>query len=77
MNTLRLYKPIILAEFCNRVLTSYGCSIKDLADVLIECGYSDCEILETGEKTNLFDFRSDSGFGPFESKSLIVPKHTP
>jgi FkbM family methyltransferase len=71
-NTLRLHKPIVLAEFCDRVLRPYDSSVKDLANAFIDCGYSRCEILETGEKMSLQSFAAERRASDMLSRNLLL-----
>ena len=72
LNTLRLHKPIVLAEFCDRVLRPYNSSVKDLANAFIDCGYSRCEILETGEKMSLHSFAAERRASDMLSRNLLL-----
>jgi len=72
LNTLRLNKPIVLAEFCDRVLRPYNSSVADLANAFIECGYSRCKILETGEETSLHSFAAERRASDMSSRNLLL-----
>lgn len=56
--TLKRCRPVVMAEFCNRVLKPYGSSAPDLAKAFMDCGYSRRRVLETGEDTTLEAFVS-------------------
>jgi FkbM family methyltransferase len=74
MNTLRAFRPIVLAEFCDRVLRPYNSSVTELARSFIECGYSQCTILETNETTSLEAFvREQRAFDLSSRNLLLVP----
>jgi FkbM family methyltransferase len=72
MNTLRANKPIVMAEFCDRVLKPHNSSVPELASAFIECGYSRCTILETGEEKTLQDFATDCRLFDMLSRNLLL-----
>jgi FkbM family methyltransferase len=72
MNTLRAHKPVVLAEFCDRVLQTYNSSVADLARAFIECGYSRCKILETNEDTSLEAFATEQRASDRSSRNLLL-----
>jgi FkbM family methyltransferase len=50
---IKKYKPIIMAEICNRVLKEHGVDIIRYLNLYLEYGYSTCELLETNEVISL------------------------
>ncbi len=48
-SVLKNYKPIVMAEICNRVLRERGVDAASYLELYLEYGYSTCELLETNE----------------------------
>ncbi len=55
-NTLRRFRPVVMAEFCNRELLRYGSSIEALAAAFDDAGYTECEVIGLGEQMSLAAF---------------------
>ncbi|MBU1662188.1 MAG: FkbM family methyltransferase [Chloroflexi bacterium] len=54
------YKPVVLAEICNRVLKERGKDVTSYLKLYLEYGYSFCELLETTEVVALEELIKDS-----------------
>lgn len=50
-NVLMTYKPLILCEFCDRVLREKSNTLKDYLDAYISLGYDSCVLLDPVEMT--------------------------
>jgi FkbM family methyltransferase len=57
--SLRRHRPTVMAEFCDRVLKQYGSSVHELALAFLDCGYDECEVLNTNERTTLKKFTTE------------------
>lgn len=53
LETLKRHKPVVLAEFCERVLKPYGTSAQELGDLFLSCGYANAIDLGTGMTADL------------------------
>ena len=70
--TLLRYRPIVMAEFCDRVLRPHGSSVLKLAQAFLECGYDNCVVLDTGEETTLTRFAAESRATDMSSWNLLL-----
>jgi FkbM family methyltransferase len=50
---LKKYKPIVMAEICNRVLKERDVDVTSYLNLYLEYGYSTCELLESEESLSL------------------------
>ncbi len=56
---LNEYKPIVMAEICNRVLKERGHDVASYLDLYLKCGYTTCELLEDKEVLSLEELIKD------------------
>lgn len=56
---LKKYKPIVMAELCNRVLKERGVNVEMYLKLYLEYGYSTCQLLEANETVSLEELIKD------------------
>jgi FkbM family methyltransferase len=54
------YKPMVMAEICNKVLKQRGVDVKQYLNLYLEYGYTTCEILEISELITIERLIKDS-----------------
>ena len=62
INVLRKYKPVVMAELCNRALLERGSDVSKYVTLFLECGYRNCTLLAFDEVVPLEDLLRDPKF---------------
>jgi len=57
---LKKFRPIVMAEICNRELNKRGINVISYLELYLQYGYDSCEILESAELMTLHELIKDS-----------------
>ncbi len=57
---LKKFRPIVMAEICNRVLNERGVNVVSYLELYLQYGYNSCEILESNELMTILELIRDS-----------------
>jgi FkbM family methyltransferase len=67
VKVLRRYKPMVMAELCNRALVERGVDVVKYLTLFLECGYSNCTLLAYDEVLSLENVVNDRRFRSYIS----------